>query len=181
MMIQIEQLTEKKIKEAVDFMKWVCELTYEEFEERKKENSWWSELLLNWCRIRHQYPELNEIWETKFISTAREDKHNKNKSKILAEMSRNKQNLVKEHLLGEMEAQRMTYRIIRKEFIAWDRCVTLAIPYDAPGLLANKFGATIQFSRKQCPELFDEVCDKYKQYDWSTEFTSNSDKYSKRF
>lgn len=173
----LKELTEQDRKEAIDFMQWVTKMTHQEFEQRKKENIWRSTLVINWCRIRHEYPELNKIWEEVFVRPDREKRFEENKNKILADMSKGKQYLIKEHLLDENTANRITYRVIHKEIYNWDHCITLAIPFDAPWILANKFGASIQIFRSQCPDFFDEICEKYKRYDGSTEFSSNSDKY----
>ena len=159
MIFKIKQLTEQDRKEAIDFMQWATKMSYDEFEQWKKENVWWSALLINWCRIRHEYPELNKIWEEKFVRPDREKRFEENKNKILADMSKNKQNLIKEHLLDEFTAWKITYRIIHKEIYNWDYCITLWIPFDAPWVLANKFGATIQIFRSQCPDFYDEICE----------------------
>ena len=46
--------------------------------------------LLNWCRIRKDYPELNTIRETKFVLPDKQKKRDKNDYEIRAKMSKNK-------------------------------------------------------------------------------------------
>ena len=90
----IRELTEQEKKDAVAFMQSASNMTYEEFNQFKKENTWWSDLLLNWCRIRKDYPELNTIRETRFVLPDKQKKWEANKNKILAEMSRKKAQFV---------------------------------------------------------------------------------------
>ena len=191
-MLQIRELTEQDKKDAVEFMKSIANMTYEEFDSWKKENTWWFNLLLNWCRIRKDYPELNEIRETKFVLPDKQKKREANKNKILAEMSRKKAQFVKDHFISEndMEAKetenwkeenKFRYRIIHYTKVEWDECLVLAIPYDAMNLMVPKFWASVEIYKSQCPEFFEEVKHTYKRYDWTAVCTSNAEKYNKRF
>lgn len=180
-MIQIRELTEQEKKEAVSFMEWIAQMTYEEFEQWKKENTWWSDLLLNWCRIRKDYPELNTIRETRFVMPDKQKKREKNDYEIRAKMSRNKAILANEHLLDENQANDMTYKIIHYNKLWWDECVTIAIPYTFWERLYNKFGWWIDVYKSQCPKMFDDIMKNYWKYDWTPEFISNAEKYNKRY
>ena len=53
-------LTEEEQAEAKRFGELITNLWYEELEKFKKENSWRSKLLLNWCRISKNFPELHK-------------------------------------------------------------------------------------------------------------------------
>lgn len=178
----IRELTEQEKKDAVAFMKSASEMTYEEFAEWKKENTWWSDLLLNWCRIRKDYPELNTIWETKFVLPDKQKKWEANKNKIIAEMSRKKAQFIVEHFIPEEEAKRgdFKYRIIHHTKVKWDECLVLAIPFDAMGLMVPKFWASVEIYKSQCPSLFDETLKTFKRYDGTAVCTSYSERYNKR-
>lgn len=172
-MIQIRELTEQEKKEAVSFFEWVAMLSYEEFEQRKKVNNWWVEYLLNWCRIRHNYPELNKIWEEKFVRPDREIKQSKKETEIVSQMSRNKAILVNEHLLDESQIKDIAYKIIHKYHTDTDESVMIAIPYTFWEWLFCKFWWSIEVYKSQCPKMYDEIIKNYWKYDWTPEFKSN--------
>lgn len=185
----IKELTEKEKKEAVSFMEWIAQMTYEEFEQWKKENTWWSDLLLNWCRIRKDYPELNTIRETRFVLPDKQKKRARNKSLILAEMSRKKAQFFAENLIPEDEAnavdenkeKRIRFRIIHHTKLKDDESVMLAIPFDSINLMVPKFWASVEVYKSQCPEFFEEILNTYKKYDWTALCSSNAEKYNKRY
>lgn len=180
-MIQIRELTEQEKKEAVGFMEWVSKMTYEEFEKWKKQHSWWMQTLLNWCRIRKDYPELNTIRETKFVLPDKQKKRDKNDYEIRAKMSKNKAILAKDHLLDEFQAKEMTYKIIHYTKMWDDECITIAIPYTFGERLYNKFWWWIDVYKSQCPRMFEEIMKNYQKYDWTAEFISNAERLNRKY
>ena len=179
----IRELTEKEKKDAVEFMKSVSNMTYDEFTQWKKENTWWSELLLNWCRIQNDYPELKKIWQERFVAPDREKRYEKNKKDKLSEMSWKKATFIAEHFIPENEVknENFKYRIIHRTKVKNDECLVLAIPFDASSLMVPKFWASVEIYKSQCPEFYDEILEKYKEYDGTAVCTSYSEKYNKRF
>lgn len=184
----IKELTEQEKKDAVNFMEWVVNMSYEEFEQWKKDNTWWMDYLLNWCRIRKDYPELNKIREEKFVLPDRRKRRERNKQNILAEMSRKKAQFITEHMIPESEVNRiedwkkaLTYRIIHHKKVYGDESLVLALPFDSINLMVPKFWAAVEFYKSQCPEFFEEVLNNFKKYDWSAIVQSNAEKYNKRF
>lgn len=183
------ELTEQDKKEAVSFMEWIAQMTYEEFEQWKKENTWWSDLLLNWCIIRKDYPELNTIRETRFVLPDKKKKREKNKNLILAEMSRKKAQFFADNLIPEEEInaeddkweKRIRFRIIHYTKLKDDECVMLAIPFDSVNLMIPKFWASVEIYKSQSPEFFNDILHTYKKYDWTAVCSSNAEKYNKRF
>lgn len=175
----IKELTEKEKSEAVSFMEWVAQMTYEEFEQWKKENTWWTETLLNWCRIRKDYPELNTIRETRFVLPDKQKKREKNKKNIIAQMSKNKAMFISTNLIDEEEAKDIKFKLIHHDYAWWDEYITLAIPFTWTSLPVCKFGAWIQIYKSQCPELFTDLLTNTWRYDWTPECRSNAERYNK--
>lgn len=179
--MKIRELTEQEKKDAIAFMQSVSKMTYEEFAQWKKENTWWTELLLNWCRIRKDYPDLNTIRETRFVLPDRQKKYTKAKSEIIAQMSKNKAMFVSNNLIDEEEAKTIKFKLIHHDYVKWDEYIILAIPFSWTSLPVCKFGAWIQIYRSQCPELFDELLKNTWKFDWTPECRSNAEKYNKNF
>ena len=180
-MIQFKPITEQERKEAVNFMEWIAEMTYEEFEQWKKENTWWTEYLLNWCRIKKDYPELNTIRETRFVLPDKQKKRERNDYWIRAEMSKNKAILANKHLIDEWSAESMSYKIIHHYKFKDDESIIIAIPYTFGEKLFNKFWWAIEVYKSQCPKMYEEIMKNYCRYDWTYEFVSNAEHLNKRF
>jgi hypothetical protein len=53
----------------------------------------------------------------------------------------------------------------------------IGIPYSHYALTVNKFWYPLWVSRKDYPNVFNEILNKYPKYDWQTELTSNHPKY----
>ena len=177
--MKIRELTEEEKKQTVSFMEWIAQMTYEEFEQWKKENTWWTEILLNWCRIRKDYPELNTIRETRFVLPDKQKKRAKNKSALIAQMSKNKAMFISTHLIDENEAEKIKFKLIHHDYAGWDEYITLAIPFTWTSLPVCKFGAWIQIYKSQCPELFEDLLKNTWRYDWTGECRSNLEKYNR--
>lgn len=175
----IKELTEEEKKEAVSFMESLSQMSYEDFEEWKKENTWRVDLLLNWCRIRKDYPELNQIRETKFVWPAKKKKYDKAKSNILAQMSKNKAIFISSNLIDEDEAKDIKFKLIHHNYVKGDEYIILAIPFSWMSLPVCKFGAWLQIYKSQCPEFFEELLHNMQRYDWVPECRSNAEKYNK--
>jgi hypothetical protein len=72
--------------------------------------------LLNWCRIRKDYPELNTIRETRFVLPDKQKKREKNKKNIIAQMSKNKAMFISTNLIDEEEAKDIKFKLIHHDY-----------------------------------------------------------------
>lgn len=175
------EITPKEEKEAVDFMNFISEFTYEEFEDYKKRESWWFYKLLNWCRIRKNYPDLNKIRDEKFRKPAVKKRQEHNKQEIEKRMGILKNKFINEHLINEDQIENVKFRIIHYDRANKDSFMILAIPFDSLNLMIPKFWCWFVFWRKECPELFDErLWNPIMKFNWQAVVSSNSEKYNKR-
>lgn len=181
-MLNIKELTEEEKQEAVDFMKFISEFSYEEFENYKKISTWWYRKLLNWCRIRHEYPELNEIWNKKFRIPSIEKKQKQNKKEIEKKMSIYKNQFINEHLIDPESVSHVKFRIVHHNYANNDEYMVLWIPFWWLSLPYPKFGYWFVFWRSECPDLFDEwIQIKEMRFDGSADVYSNIERYNRTY
>lgn len=176
--MNITELTEKEKKEAVEFMESISHLSYDEFEEYKKTKSWRFNKLLNWCRIRKDYPELNTIWDTKFRWPALRLKQQKAWEEIKKKMAILKNKFITDNLI-EDSFENVKYRKVHHGFANNDEYLIMAIPFcwSNPNLV--KFGWWICLWKSECPWLFEHFMKNNEKFDWSADYQSKAEKYNK--
>lgn len=178
----ISTLTEEEKAEAKRFGELITNLWYEEFEKFKKENSWRSKLLLNWCRISKNFPELNEK-RKEFIDVDIALKQVEYENKIKGKMNIWKSKFIEEHLIDQYNEKKVKYRIF-KDFsisIRWkdDEIVTIWIPFIANWFYWTKFWQSIEIKKSLNPTYFERILKNIPRYNWTDEIDSNSPKYNK--
>lgn len=172
-----ENITDQQEKEAVNFIEWVFDLWYKQFDEFKKQNSWRWQLLLNWCIIGKKYPKYWEKRQKEFVQPDREKRRNENESKYKKDMSIATNKFIKEHMINECDFKNVKYKIIHES----EDSVHIAIPFTAQNIATAKFGGWIIVYKNDCPKFFEEILTNYKKYDWNVELYSNSTKYNHWF
>ena len=173
----IRDLTKEERKEAVEFMEMVLDMWYEWFNDYKKNNKYWKKLL-NWCRIRFDYPEMNKKWEEEFVKPDYEKKTKQNEEDLIIKMAICITKFINEHLINDSDDRKKgKYHYIKQEYFNNDDQILIWIPYSHFSLTVNKFGYPLWVSRKDYPNLFKEILNKYPKYDGQTELISNHPKY----
>lgn len=170
-------LTKEERDEAVEFIEMVFKMWYEWFNEYKKNNKY-GKKLLNWCRIKNDYPELNKKWEEEFVKPDKKKKEIKREEYLVIKMAINITKFTKEHLINNPDDQNeVKYHYINQDYFNDDDQILIWIPYSHYSLTVNKFGYPIWVSRKEYPNMFKEIMNNYPKYQGEAKVTSNHPKY----
>lgn len=175
----IKPLTVEEKEEAIWFIKLVLEMWYDKFNEYKKSNRYWRKLL-NWCRIRKEYPELNKEWEEKFVKPDKEKKIKENEENLIIRIAINKSKFIKEHLIENSNINDVKYYLIKEE-VGEDNQVLIWIPFSHSNLTVNKFGYSIWVNQKYYPNRYKDIISNYPRYTGEANVYSNSPKYWQTF
>ena len=176
------KLSEEEIKEAKEFWEKICSLWYENFEKYKKENKWRAKLLLNWCRICKNFPELNKKRE-EYVAVDVILNQSKYEDKIRWKMNSWKWKFIEEHMIESWLEKNVKYRIFRQfQTESWnekDEYLIVWIPFTAMSFYWTKFWQWIEVKKSLNPVYFEWILKNIPKYNWNDEVSSNSPKYNK--
>lgn len=176
------KLAEEQKEEAKRFGELIVGLGYEWFEKFKKENTWRSKLLLNWCRISKEFPEINEKRQ-EFVEIDKALKEKDYENKIKWKMSSWKAKFIEEHLIDQYSESKVKYRIFKEFSISVrgndDEVLVIWIPFIATWFYWTKFWQSIEIKKSLNPTYFERILTNIPRYNWTDEIDSNSPKFNK--
>lgn len=183
-MEEIKALSQDEIEEARDFMKQVLQFNYTQFEEYKKIATGRARILMNFCRVADQFPELKKQFEEKFVKVDIVKRWENYKAEKTKEMNIKLNKFIQEHYIDEVERKNVKYKKVR-EFETVDRngkiekFINIGLPYTAMGIAWIKFWWQVEIIESWNPEFYKEVKTNYWRASDVDAIASNNPKYAK--
>ena len=164
--------------EINEITQYVLSLMSKSFEEVQKlpKISWKH---CKYMLLFHMLPktELHKQFREKFIQPEIYQEQKALEWKLLGEMKRNKERVIKEHLIESYQYNDVKYQIIDHYSISsreWiDEIIQISIPYFSSQAQRDKFWYWMLISKSKTPEFFERLIKDMRVYKWNADLTSN--------